>query len=504
MNSRAEVADASAQSARRGLSFRLDWAAAALALLLVATAVLRFGLYADRPFWLDEVWTGMIATRRSFPDFVRECLFDANAPLYSCLAALWAQVSGVSDRAIRFLPGVLGCVAPLIALIPQRGVDRAVRLTWCGLIACWIPGIWLSGEARPYTLALALAVANTVAFIELLRQPSQRSAWIWTGLSSLAILTHYFGAVLVAIQGVAYLVVHRQRALRTWPAALAFLPAFAALAAQAHVLVKFSSGQHAWIPRASLTSGLADLWYLVDPVALFGALCWFAAVAVVARRLGPPRASESSGVDAAWVAASCGVLAALTTVLLGFVRPMVVPRYFTEFAPALFLAVSLAAARVSGALRPAPALLVGVFALSVAMWARHPPEPDNLFSWEQASTDLMAQHPSRLVFMWDTPMGGNPSSIAGVGGFFFERAGQPIVVDPVIGKAGEDPNQLLLAHAKAPGSAIIWIYDTGVAHTSAIAFPPRIEALDPDWRCKNYGAGALGIVACGRTHEAAL
>jgi uncharacterized membrane protein len=490
--------DAEAAAARSAA--RSHWpglAATALGLLLVATTILRFTLHADRPLWLDEVWTGMIVTRHSFADFFRECRLDANAPLYSILAAAWAQVSGVSDRALRFLPEVLGCAAPVIAVLPRDGVDRATRLTWCGLLACWIPGIWYSGEARPYTLALALAVANTAAYVELLRKPGHRTAWIWTSLSSLAILTHYFGAVLVCIQGLVYLFVHKTRAVRTWPAALAFVPAFAALAVQAQGLIGFTSEQHAWIQKARPLSVVGYLQFLLDPLTLLGTSLWFIAVIAIGRALRAEVPDTQDDQRESWIAAACAVAAVVVTIGLGFWRPMVIPRYFIEFAPGVLFGIALAAVRFSSEMRFAPAVLVGIFAVSLGVSVKDTGS-GNSFSWEQASTDLMATRPTRLVFMWDTPLGGTPKTIEGVGGFFFERAGRHVVVDPVIDVTGQDPNALLLEHAKPPGSVIIWIYDNGVPHTLASQFPPRIDTLDPRWRCRNYVTAWLGVIGCSR------
>jgi hypothetical protein len=110
----------------------------------------------------------------------------------------------------------------------------------------------------------------------------------------------------------------------------------------------------------------------------------------------------------------------------------------------------------------------------------------------------MASHPKRLAFMWDTPLGGERTSLEGVGAFFFARAGHPLFVDPVIDTTAQDPNLMLLQRASPPGSVIIWIYDLSVRHTLASRFPPRIEQLDPVWECKNYGTEVLGVMGCSR------
>jgi hypothetical protein len=112
----------------------------------------------------------------------------------------------------------------------------------------------------------------------------------------------------------------------------------------------------------------------------------------------------------------------------------------------------------------------------------------------------MRGHPRRLVFLWDHPAGQilARDQLDMVGGFFFARAGAPIEVRSVVVGAGEDPNARLLAQASEPNSAILWAYDVGVRGTAAIRHRPRIEALDPSFRCRDYARGSVGVVACDR------
>jgi hypothetical protein len=478
---------------------KVDLAVAALSLLLAATTLLRFTVYADRPLWLDEVWTGMIVTRPSFSEFVRQCSLDANAPLYSVLAAPWAMITGISDRALRSLPALLGSLAPLIALAPpNQTLDRLTKITWCGLLACWIPGIWFSQEARPYTLALALAVANAWTYASLMQRPTRRAAWAWTAISCLLILTHYFGLILVGVQGVAYLAVHKLRALHTWPASLAFLPALAALAVQAPGLIGFSGPQHSWIPNGSFQATMGDLAFILDPVLLIGTSAWFIGIILIGRsRTGASNEPKSEENRGPWLTAACSAVAVIITIGLSFVRPMVIPRYFSEYVPGLFLGLSLAAAEFSRRVPLGSASLVAIFAATVAYWAATLTPGGNMFSWERASEALAVGHPKRLVFMWDTPLGGEPTSLKGVGGFFFARAGNPVTVDPVIDTTGEDPNLLLLKRAdSAPRTVIIWIYDLNVRNTNALKYPPRIEQIDARWECENFGVQSLAVMGC--------
>ena len=134
--------------------------------------------------WIDEAWTGKITGHATLGATIRQNLLDANAPAYFVLMHFWTKLFGLSDATLRFPSFVFGAMAPLVALIPTRGMERNVRLLWCRLVALWITGIWYSQEARSYSLALFLSMACTLAYVRLLTQPSMRDrscmgvAWI--------------------------------------------------------------------------------------------------------------------------------------------------------------------------------------------------------------------------------------------------------------------------------------------------------------------------------------
>src|SRR5258708_3646208 len=282
----------------------------------------------------------MLVIQPTLADFIRQCTYDINAPLYSVLARAWAQFAGVSDHALRSLPAALGLLAPLIALVPRKLIDRATRFTWCALLACWIPGILFSQEARWYTLALALGVANAVAFVAVLRNPTRRTAWVWTTVSSLLILAHYYGAILLAFQGLVYLLIHKRRAFATWPAALAFLPAAASIAVHAHRLILFTTPGMAWIPllRWPIDLYWKAAFFFGNPGLIFVALLWLALALLLRLFSGPLRDMfRIDTSDQIWLASPCSPAAPPFAVGLGFFIPIVLHRYVNAFVPGVLL-----------------------------------------------------------------------------------------------------------------------------------------------------------------------
>jgi hypothetical protein len=442
----------------------------------------------------------MIVSQPTLAAFIHQCSIDVNGPLYSILAALCVPLFGVSDQGLRILPCALGIAAPLLAFTPRRLIDWPARAVWCALLACWIPGLSFSQEARPYTLTFALGVANTISFAGLMNAPCRRAAWAWTVTSALFVLSHYFVALIVMAQSIAFVTIFRKRALATWPAALAFSPILAALALQFHSLAHFSTKGTSWIRLLDWTGVYSDIGFLFGlPVLALTTALWLAG-AVALRR--PSLADRPPVTTGAWLAAACAGGAVLAAFVIGLIRPVLVDRYLTGYTPGILLGLALIATRYARGWAIAAPALVAPFAVMAGVWAASPHPTENRFSWENAANTLMAWRINRLVFLWDTPMGGERTSFQGVGGFFFARAGRAIPVDPVILASGQDPNPVIVAQARPAGTGVLWVFDRMIGGTAALTHPPMLEAYDAGLRCQDFGDDRVGIVACHQTRSA--
>ncbi|CAN5171047.1 hypothetical protein BH09PSE2_BH09PSE2_15410 [soil metagenome] len=483
------------------------WAPLALPLLcLLASVPLKLWTDAGGPLWLDEGWTLAIVQTRGAA-FLRELGWDPNPPLYFVTLKAWTALAGVSNDALR-TPSVMAAVAaPLFALLPGTGLPRRERWMWAALIALWIPGVFFAQEARGYSLLFALEVAAAALFLRVLSAPTLGRAAAWCGAASLCLLTHHHALILAAFQGVALLAVYRERAVRLWPAALLFAPAFGWLLIHAHRVAAFADPAFAWYPPMEPGDALSALDYGVGGRVLLIATVGLAAIGVAWRRwfpVGSEEPSEALLPRVLWVPVICAALGLTLVTGLGYLRPSFAFRYLTPYAPGLILAIPLllqAAARERAAALGAVvmslalmlAVIVGFTADNVAR---------RTLQYEAASADLMASGVHRVAFLWDNPTNRvlTPPERLTLARTFFDRRRYPVRVEALVTTPTDDPAAVLYAHAPAENYGFIWLYDMRVPGTAAKLHPPRSSPLRTCLACATYApdGGAMGVLACRR------
>lgn len=498
------------QARRAGVSHRptitVSNAFVATAGVVVLLSLVRRAAFGfEAPFWLDETVTGVIATQPGLGSLVTRLLQEVGGPVYYVFVWLWEKLVGPGDLALR-LPSLAFAVVTSAFVWWKGHPDRLTRVLWCLLCSLWVPIYFYASEARSYTLLYLLATVQVVVFIDLLRDPSLRRATIWAIVSGLFILTHIHALLPSFAQGVCFLAVHRARAVRTWPAALVFVPVFVWLGFQLHTLLLFSSPQYAWqtlLTRRDLVPVFANVLSLPKSRTVAALiLVSFAIDFVLRRRAGTPLPYRREDV----LAAAISLLSLVVVVALGFIRPNFTLRYLIPFMPGVLLGVAIWARAMAERAWWLPwLLLAGLTVMSAADTGRLRTQPDGrwFWNWEIASADLQAAGARRLFFTWDAPTAriGGPEADPfrdEIAGFFFRRAGHPIPTKFVLLPPGSDPNVELLARATRPGDAVIWAFDPNVPRTLAVEHPPRLTAMDPGLRCRNKGGNGISIITCLR------
>ncbi len=196
-----------------------------LVLLLLAlglAAGVRFYALGAQSLWSDEGNSAALAAR-PLAQIARDAANDIHPPLYYALLHLWTRQLGNSEAALRSLSAVLGVVLVWVtAEIGRRMFGRATGLAAAFIAAIAPFQVYYSQEARMYIL---LALATAVSFLALwgyLVHEARRieadgdgrppTRWGLPATVALVIswtaglYTHYFFPVIMAVQGVLFLV----------------------------------------------------------------------------------------------------------------------------------------------------------------------------------------------------------------------------------------------------------------------------------------------------------
>ncbi|MBD3880459.1 glycosyltransferase family 39 protein [Phormidium tenue FACHB-886] len=208
-----------------------------IAILLLGLA-LRFWHLDTKPLWLDEVLTALFTMGRRFSDVPLNQFFSLAAidqlftlqpgrscaqiahtvatesvhpPLFFCLMYQWLSwLNPDADHwiwALRSLPALMGvgAIAAVYSLNRLAFSARAALLS-AALMAVSPFAVYLSQEARHYTLPMLLITLELIALLQIQRdllKPDRLRpvVWIgWTGLNLLSLYVHYFCGLAVVAQ----------------------------------------------------------------------------------------------------------------------------------------------------------------------------------------------------------------------------------------------------------------------------------------------------------------
>jgi mannosyltransferase len=241
--------------------------------LTLGAAALRFGTLDVQSIWLDESAT-MILVHRGFAGMLSHLSSSESAPpLYYVLVWIWTRLFGAGPLGFRSFSALAGTLTVPVMYVVGRRISVRAGL-WAAALTAVNPAMYYySQEARAYALVVLLSAAALVFWQRALDRPSRRNLWLWAGMSSLAVLTHYFAAFLFVPEML--LLVARQGWRRTYAplAAVALVgAALVPLAARER-----ADGKTDWIEAASLASRVGEsakqfLVGLYGPVEILTAL----------------------------------------------------------------------------------------------------------------------------------------------------------------------------------------------------------------------------------------
>lgn len=458
--------------------------------------------------WIDETFTGAIASQQTLFDVIHLAKFDSPPISYYIFMHFWQMLFGLSDTALRAPSLIFSIITPLIILFAKiPGLTRSERLIWAALLALWIPGIGFAQDARFYAVLLMFATIQTLAFQKLIIKPSLSHAMLWVLSATLSMLAHFDAAYLALAQGFIYVALKRRAALATWPAMLLTIPVIAEVLWRWPILSRFAQAGTAWypmlVPFDLIGVGLyffgglgasAVIWLLCLPMLLAG-------IFLIGRR--SARFAPDTDLTAlAWAAASAAIACA-AIVAVGFIKPTFTWRYLAPFEPGIMLGLLLITRTLARQIRDAAYIgLIIIALMTCKFWISTGAEATDSvvksLSIAKASESLMKEGVSSVVFVWDNPNSKIISSelLTAVGGFFFHRAHYQANIHVLQLNSDINPNIQILNVATASHAAIIWLYDLSIQKTDAKIYPPNIVETNSNYNCENYGSGFIESVTC--------
>lgn len=215
-----------------------SWHFLALLGAIAIGAGLRFWHLDAKPFWLDEVITAIFSLGRTYNDVPLETLFPHTAlgqvftlqptttcpeilhtvstqsvhpPLFFCLMHRWLQMVAPLAQSwvwkLRALPAMLGVIAiAALYLLNRRAFSPQAGLAGAGLMAVSPFAVYLSQEARHYTLPMLLITLALVCLVEMQRdieqaRPFRPLIWLgWIAINGINFYVHYFSLIAFAAQ----------------------------------------------------------------------------------------------------------------------------------------------------------------------------------------------------------------------------------------------------------------------------------------------------------------
>lgn len=214
--------------------------------LLIGIVLLGVGLRLwqldSKPLWLDETITAVFALGRDYGDVPTGELLSLDAiaqffqftpatcgaiaqrlatdsshpPLYFCLLHRWLGWLNPSfpypehlTWALRSFSALMGTLALLaMYLLNRLAFSPTTGLLGAALMAVSPFAVYLSQEARHYTLPMLLItlamMASILVFQDLLKGKARLWAWLlWVMINSLGLYTHYFFAMAIVAQIIA-------------------------------------------------------------------------------------------------------------------------------------------------------------------------------------------------------------------------------------------------------------------------------------------------------------
>ncbi len=222
--------------------------------LTLLGGVLRFATLNVSSLDLDESAT-LILVHRDFAGMLSHLVSSESAPpLYYVLVWVWTKVFGAGAVGFRSFSALVGTLTIPVMYLAGRHISVRIGV-WTAILTTVSPSMYLfSQEARCYALLLLFSAAAFVYWQRALEDPSRRHLALWSGMSILALLSHYFAAFLFIPEAI--VLAARLGWRRIWAAAGAVVLVGLALVPLA--AAQRADGKTNWIEDLSLSGRIGE------------------------------------------------------------------------------------------------------------------------------------------------------------------------------------------------------------------------------------------------------
>lgn len=178
--------------------------------LFLVGICLRFRALAFQSLWNDELASWYMAHWPTVSQTLRRGVIpDVHPPGYFLILHAWIRLLGDSEWTLRALSAVFGCLAiPAMFQLGRSLYSRREGLIAAALFTVsWLP-IYYSQEVRPYALLILSALLSTRCLVEVAQQLAsgvklkRRHLLAYVLSAAVCAYSHYFGALLVALQAI--------------------------------------------------------------------------------------------------------------------------------------------------------------------------------------------------------------------------------------------------------------------------------------------------------------
>lgn len=310
--------------------------------------------------WLDEAATFWTVKEGLWEAADRSLRYQGQSPAYYVILWLALWVGGTSEIVLR-LPSLIAAVVATLLLyrLGTRLLDPEGGLLTATAFVCLAGAAGVPANARPYAIALMLAVGSTLALVRWLERPGTVAAGSYVVTAALTVYVHYLFGIM--------LVVHILYAVARGRAdGIPTVARMAAAVAAVGVLLLPTGSQVISITRRAESLSFADdpslaglLGVLAGPLSLIGALAWRGP-----KGRGPLLDRASFLLVVAW-----SILPPLVVALASWLTAGQVffPRYYLAWIPGLSLLLG-AVVRTMGGVRARSSFAIGLVILSVAVF----------------------------------------------------------------------------------------------------------------------------------------